>query len=842
MTSKNTQKISGEELEELLNKGKYNSVSSVKESTQSTSHVEKPEGRNQSDFLDAGKNLATLKPLREVQIESILRSHRSCWKLGNLIGEGGFSTVYILKENEGEKKEYALKLIDPFMAYKNQYRGNHSSMKLSELENDKHFQFICTHIDTEFAINTLISKKEMQNCVPFYPEYSFIDDSIRRHVAFIVLELMDGSLQSRMTVLPDSTEDWRIAYDMLVDILADLQFLSQHNAETNIFVRDLKPANILYKIEKGRIHYYISDFGMGSIGEYSTRTQFSSPGYTAPEAYKDIRSDLFSLARAAFYICNGFDLGKSEHADSSEYQIDQTRERQYWDNTPEQFKAILQKATDPDPNKRWKSASEMLKAIHACSFDKTHIFVEPVKANLNLQLERKYQKEIAELQKRIEELEDEKTFDSTNGQILALSRQITIKDEEINKLNRNLKDVREKLQQLQSLSNYEGYGNNQLIEETERLQNELKETKSENGRLSVKADQLDKIRPAMQKLQEEFSLLQTKDEALQEQYAKSGRHNKHLVMALSIMCIICACFAVAIMSQAKKYNNYIQEKTELQNEIMGLNNEKRALKTELDKTETEKQELADRVEEEMNNSATLSAKLDESEKKNQELTAAIEKAEKGQSFPYGYMEAVPLAQAEEGDMVIFGHYEQDNNPSNGKEPIECIVLDKHNNELLLVTRYVLDCAQFKADSRDVAWDNCDLRKRLNEEFYNEAYNDDEKKMIIQSELFAEKNPRYQGVNPGEVTKDNIFLLSIREANEYFESEAARRCIATQFAIANGVWPYKGTNTCFWWLRSPGIDNSHISNVDGGGAVNLSGTYADWGNIVGVRPAFRITLD
>ena len=38
-----------------------------------------------------------------------------------------------------------------------------------------------------------------------------------------------------------------------------------------------------------------------------------------------------------------------------------------------------------------------------------------------------------------------------------------------------------------------------------------------------------------------------------------------------------------------------------------------------------------------------------------------------------------------GETVYFGHYEQDNNLSNGKEPIEWIVLDVQNGKSFLLT-------------------------------------------------------------------------------------------------------------------------------------------------------------
>ena len=50
--------------------------------------------------------------------------------------------------------------------------------------------------------------------------------------------------------------------------------------------------------------------------------------------------------------------------------------------------------------------------------------------------------------------------------------------------------------------------------------------------------------------------------------------------------------------------------------------------------------------------------------------------------------------AETGDSIFLGAYEQDNDPANGKEPIEWIVLAEKEGRLLLLSRYALDCVSF----------------------------------------------------------------------------------------------------------------------------------------------------
>ena len=48
-----------------------------------------------------------------------------------------------------------------------------------------------------------------------------------------------------------------------------------------------------------------------------------------------------------------------------------------------------------------------------------------------------------------------------------------------------------------------------------------------------------------------------------------------------------------------------------------------------------------------------------------------------------------------GDTIIFGTYEQDNNPDNGPEPIEWDVLDSKDGNVLVVSKYVLDWKEYQ---------------------------------------------------------------------------------------------------------------------------------------------------
>ena len=201
-----------------------------------------------------------------------------------------------------------------------------------------------------------------------------------------------------------------------------------------------------------------------------------------------------------------------------------------------------------------------------------------------------------------------------------------------------------------------------------------------------------------------------------------------------------------------------------------------------------------------------------------------------------------IKNAKVGDIVYFGTYEQDNDTSNGKENIKWLVLEKENNRVLVISDKALDCQPYNSSFTVVTWENCTLRKWLNNDFINAAFTAEERAKIPMVTVSADKNPVYDTA-PGNATKDKVFLLSIVEAKKYFTSDEARKCIPTAYAVANGVEPSEyttkdGKGTCGWVLRS-------FMNVFGADIVSLDGeidAYCFVTDEDAVRPAMWITID
>ena len=143
----------------------------------------------------------------------------------------------------------------------------------------------------------------------------------------------------------------------------------------------------------------------------------------------------------------------------------------------------------------------------------------------------------------------------------------------------------------------------------------------------------------------------------------------------------------------------------------------------------------------------------------------------------------------------------------------------------MITTDCVEKREYNEEAESITWENCTLRKYLNNEFYNQ-FNEEEKSQIVKTKVINNDNSKY-GTAGGNDTEDNIFLLSIDEANKYFKSDDERK--------AN----YDG-KAAWWWLRSPGCSDGIAACVDyGGGVCKGYFVFLDYGAI---RPALWINLE
>ena len=199
-----------------------------------------------------------------------------------------------------------------------------------------------------------------------------------------------------------------------------------------------------------------------------------------------------------------------------------------------------------------------------------------------------------------------------------------------------------------------------------------------------------------------------------------------------------------------------------------------------------------------------------------------------------------LTNAIPGDTVFFGEYEQDNDTSNGKESIAWLVLDKKDDFVLVISKYILEDKPF--GTSDDTWETCFLRKWLNSDFINAAFGTEDQNKIQSTYVTADKNPYYNkedSGNSGNATTDKVFLLSVPEAEKYFSSSEAKK--AGKYDTDTGV-NYQ------WWLRTSGYIPRAFNDFYvryGATLIGVTGAISNAGNtadtVKGVRPAMWISL-
>ena len=190
-----------------------------------------------------------------------------------------------------------------------------------------------------------------------------------------------------------------------------------------------------------------------------------------------------------------------------------------------------------------------------------------------------------------------------------------------------------------------------------------------------------------------------------------------------------------------------------------------------------------------------------------------------------------------GETIEFGNYPQDKDGT--EKPIEWIVMKNEGNQVLLLSKYVLDAKPYNNEEwGDVTWETSDIRQWLNNEFYTTAFNKAEKAKIQTSLTKNEDNSKY-GTSGGNDTEDKVFLLSEKEAETLFSNDDERIAKVTGYAEKSGVYVNE-EKVAWWWLRSPGYDGDHAAEVSSSGGVDRYGSSVD-DDYDGVRPALHLNI-
>ncbi len=192
-----------------------------------------------------------------------------------------------------------------------------------------------------------------------------------------------------------------------------------------------------------------------------------------------------------------------------------------------------------------------------------------------------------------------------------------------------------------------------------------------------------------------------------------------------------------------------------------------------------------------------------------------------------------------GRIVTFGAYEQDNDKDNGEEPIEWIVLDVQDDQALLLSRYCLDAQAYNTYTKKITWCRCSLRQWLDFNFFKKAFIVQERNRILTTVVVNSKTEAYAYSYGCDDSQDTVFLLSYDEVLAYLPHEEDRAAEATAYAAANGAYVDEETGYAWWWLRSPGVDNTNACGVRADGRISGYGSREVNRQSGGIRPAIWV---
>ena len=186
------------------------------------------------------------------------------------------------------------------------------------------------------------------------------------------------------------------------------------------------------------------------------------------------------------------------------------------------------------------------------------------------------------------------------------------------------------------------------------------------------------------------------------------------------------------------------------------------------------------------------------------------------------------------DIITFGQYNWQ-------------VLEVKEDRVLIITEDIIELRWYHNEFVEITWENCQLRKYLNNDFYDK-FSQDEKTKIITVTNKNSDNPWFK-TKGGNDTTDNIFLLSLEEICMYFgdSKEKLQNKDGQTWLIDdenNSNRQAKYNNDFHWWrLRSPGYYGRTSASINSNGHVYVrgNGVYGRPKDGGGLRPALWVRL-
>ncbi len=176
------------------------------------------------------------------------------------------------------------------------------------------------------------------------------------------------------------------------------------------------------------------------------------------------------------------------------------------------------------------------------------------------------------------------------------------------------------------------------------------------------------------------------------------------------------------------------------------------------------------------------------------------------------------------------------------EAIKWKILDKRDGKAWVITDNCIDSQAY----RNIVWENSyvksSIRKWLNNDFINIAFNENESTAISPEIVVNEMEDVdvMDGNKPGKDTLDRVHLLSIDDAVDMIPN-GQRKGIATDYAKCQGIHVTPSNSKSVWWLRTPYYTVESWAQVVGTHDACDFGTCEIGNTDIGIRPALWLKL-
>lgn len=164
--------------------------------------------------------------------------------------------------------------------------------------------------------------------------------------------------------------------------------------------------------------------------------------------------------------------------------------------------------------------------------------------------------------------------------------------------------------------------------------------------------------------------------------------------------------------------------------------------------------------------------------------------------------------------VNFGSY--------NNHPIKWIILDKCSDYMVLISKYAIESRPYHDQQDSVSWYTCDLRRYLNNYFFQNVFTECEKQLVV---------PLVDTIHLKEgkkVYKDYVSILNIDEYKYYFFGNDLFKWKCEFF--------YHKQIQC--WLRDTGRSLKHAAFVGRSGRLHYGGSFVNSARNA-IRPIIRI---